>query len=143
MKFLKKLLNDFGMIMGNEVGAFWIPMAIGAGLGALKNMDQADQVKRQNKAAAAQTEYSALTGSGPGQIQQAPSMFGDVLQGAATGAAFSSANPGMFGGGTASQYSQAANIPGQTGNMIGQQQGANSLYSGSYSPGRSKWSMMS
>ena len=52
----------------------------------LKNQREQEQAKAHNKAAIAQTKYSALTGAGPGQLTQAPSAFEGALQGAASGA---------------------------------------------------------
>lgn len=108
MKFLKMLYNDFLKIMGNN-GGFWIPMAIGAGLGLLKNQEDQRQVRRMNKAAAAQTEFSPLTGMGPGQIQSAPSPWEGMLQGGMAGAQFGLAGKqaGLWGN-SGNQASQAA-----------------------------------
>lgn len=77
--------------------AIWIPLAIGAGLGALKHyaVDK-PQHKRQQLAQAEMTKYSPWTGM-KGKILTPPSAFGSMLQGAATGAMFGS----MAGGGGA------------------------------------------
>lgn len=85
--------------MGNDKG-FWIPLAVGAGLGLLKQREEAKAIKKQNEAAAAQTEFSPLTGMGPGQIQRAPSPWEGMMQGAMAGAQFYGAGKqaGMWGG---------------------------------------------
>ena len=66
--------------------AFWIPMAIGAGVGLLKNKADKERADRMNQAAATQTMYSPHTGMGPGQITQAPSGLEAAMQGGMAGA---------------------------------------------------------
>ena len=120
MSFLTDLIDSFRRVVGNEGGYFWIPMAIGAGVGLLKNQEEQAQVRAQNKAAAAQTEYSALTGMGPGQIQQAPSAWEGMMQGAMAGAQFGMAgqSAGLWGQGAGAGASQGAQMAGTQGSQI-------------------------
>lgn len=81
--------------------AFWIPMAIGAGVGLMKNKSDKEKADRMNQAAATQTMYSPHTGMGPGQITQAPSGLEAAMQGAMAGASMGSAMGSMGGAGAA------------------------------------------
>lgn len=102
--------------------AFWIPMAIGAGVGLLKNQSEREQTKKMNQAAAAQTEYSALTGMGPGQIQKMKSPWEDMLQGAAAGASFGQQFGGAGGGGAGAGAAPPVTMAGVQGSGIQQKQ---------------------
>lgn len=121
------LFNDFKRVVGNEGGYFWVPMAIGAGVGLLKNQEEQAQVRKANKAAAAQTEYSALTGMGPGQIQRAPSAWEGMMQGAMAGAQFGAAgqSAGLWGQGASGAASSAPQMAGTQGSSMYKQQSGN------------------
>lgn len=81
--------------------AFWIPLAIGAGAGLLKNeLVDKPQHKRMQRAQAEMTRYSPWTGM-QGKILTPPSAFGSMLQGATTGAMFGQMAGGMGGMGGA------------------------------------------
>lgn len=65
---------------------FWIPLAVGAGVGLLRNQMQASAAADERKRQAAITRYSPWTNM-KGQTVQDPDMLGNVLGGAVTGAA--------------------------------------------------------
>lgn len=71
--------------MKNE-GGFWIPMAVGAGVGLLKNQADKERADRMNQAAAVQTAHSPHSGLGAGQMTQAPSGLESAMQGGMAGA---------------------------------------------------------
>jgi len=107
--------------------AFWIPMAIGAGVGLMKNKSDKERADRMNQAAATQTMYSPHTGMGPGQITQAPSGLEAAMQGAMAGAQMGSAFGAMGGGGAAAGGASAvpagsAQVAGTQGSQIFQNQ---------------------
>lgn len=81
---------------------FWIPLAVGAGLGVAKNIEGQAQASAQRKAEAAKTRFSPWTGM-VGQAVKSPSLFGDVLQGGAAGAMLGQGleATGALGGGAA------------------------------------------
>ena len=88
----KKLWEDFKLIMGND-GGFWVPLAMAA-YGAYQGNQQQKQAAAMNKAAAAQTEFSPLTGSGPGQIQMSGAdALSGAIKGGMAGLQFQQANP--------------------------------------------------
>jgi len=69
--------------------------AAGAMAGKAKN-DRANEIEKSDRNLAAETaRYSPWTGMAPGQIRRSGSMFGDVAQGALSGAMMGS----QFGGG--------------------------------------------
>ena len=102
------------MILGNEGGFVWIPMAIGAAMGAIKNQGDKKKADDLNKAASVQTMYSPHTGMGRGNLTQAPSGLEAMMQGAAAGAQMG----GMMGGG-AGAAGGATSAAGGTGGMSG------------------------
>jgi hypothetical protein len=63
----------------------WIPMAIGAAIGAAKNVGDQQQANAQRKAQSQLTRYSPWTGI-QGTAVKDPSLIGNVAQGAAAGA---------------------------------------------------------
>ena len=80
MKIFKTLLKDFKKLMVND-GGFWVPLAMAA-YGAYQGHQAEQQEKRNNRAAAVQTEFAPYTGMGPGKIQNSGQNF---LTGAVTG----------------------------------------------------------
>lgn len=108
---------DLFKVINNE-GGFWIPMAVGAGLGLLKNQDDQSVMRAQNKAAAAQTEFSPLTGMGPGQIQRSPSPFEGLMQGAMAGAQFGAAGKAAGLWGKSQDAIPAATMAGTQGSQV-------------------------
>lgn len=64
---------------------FWIPMAVMAGMGAMKARQDKKQYKKNMKLEGAKATYSPWTGIGPENVQ-APSSWGTMLQYGAAGA---------------------------------------------------------
>lgn len=67
--------------------AFWIPLAIGAGLGAAKYAVDKNKEKRDRALQAATAKYSPWTGMAPQAVAE-PSLLGNVIQGGTAGAMF-------------------------------------------------------
>lgn len=63
----------------------WIPMVVGAALGAAKDMEGRAQAASERKRQAEMTRYSPWTGQ-MGKSVQDPSLMGDIATGAAMGA---------------------------------------------------------
>lgn len=76
----------------------WLPLVIGAGLGALKNLEANQMASKNRQTQSAIARYSPWTGMQPQNVQD-PSIIGDVLQGGTAGA--------MFGQGMAGAAPQA------------------------------------
>lgn len=66
---------------------FWIPAAIGAGVGAIKYLGDAEKEKRDRKLAAETIRNSPWTGMQAGPVHEA-SLFNNLLQGGTAGANF-------------------------------------------------------
>jgi hypothetical protein len=80
------------------MGWWMLPMAVGAGMGALKNK-RAQEVENSDRKLAAETQrYSPWTGLKAQPIRQAGSTFGDVLGGGMAGFGVAQ-SAGLFGGG--------------------------------------------
>jgi len=107
---MKSFLKFFKLVMGNE-GGFWIPLAMMAAGMAKNQFIDKPQAKARNMAAAAQTEYSPLTGYGPGELENKPSTVGAGMKWGATGLALNQAmgakNPFSWG----SMSGNTANAP--------------------------------
>ena len=67
--------------------AFWIPLAIGAGLGAAKYAVDKGKEKRDRALQAATAKYSPWTGMAPQAVAE-PNILGNVIQGGTAGAMF-------------------------------------------------------
>ena len=74
---------------------FWIPLAAGAGLGLLKNIEGENQASAERNRQAAIARYSPWTGMQAHTVQD-PSLIGNL----ATGAAIGSAGSGLLQGST-------------------------------------------
>lgn len=96
--------------------AFWIPLAIGAGLGVAKFAADKEKEKRERALQAATARYSPWTGMSPQAVAE-PSLMGNLVQGGTAGA--------MFG----QQFA-------------GQPQGANQLYDESTPMATGGWLQM-
>ena len=83
---------------------FWVPMAIGAGLGLMKGMSDQKQYEERQSAQAEMTKYSPWTGM-HGQVLKQPNVFGSILQGGAMGA-MAGQSMGAGGGAAAAPQSQ-------------------------------------
>jgi hypothetical protein len=106
-----------------------IPAVVGAVSGIAKNQAMQRQANASRKIRAAEIRASPWTGVAPStQVQHAGSMFGDILQGAGTGAAMGQSIKGAMG--------KAALQDAQTNawNRMGSQQpgGTGMNFSGSY-----------
>lgn len=107
------LLNDFKTLMGND--GFWIPLALAA-MGAVQGSEQEKQVRKQNQAAATQTQFSPWTRMGAGQLQaNNHSALGGAVQGGLGGLMMqqSLGKSGMFGGNTPAPAAGAVQQPMQ------------------------------
>lgn len=66
---------------------FWVPLAVGAGLGLLKYGADAQKEKKDRELQAATARLSPWTGMHPGAVKSAD-LLGNVLQGGTAGAMF-------------------------------------------------------
>lgn len=108
MHFLYQLFFGVDGLVISEA-FFWIPLAIGAALGAAKNMEGQAQAKSMRGIEAAKDRYSPWTGL-HGQMVRNPSLFGDIATGAAIGATAGSMAPaaaGAAGAAGAAEYAPA------------------------------------
>lgn len=138
MKFLKNLLKDFKLIAGNEGGWAWAIPAAMAVYGAVQGEEQADQARRMNKAAATQTEFSPWTKMGAGQLRsEGAGALGGAVQGGLSGLsmmqAYDAANAAKGAAG-ATRQGQMQQMYDQQNmqQLVDQQKGQGSLYSGTY-----------
>ena len=104
MKLLKNFL-DFLCSTWKCQGGFWVPLAIGAGVGLAKHefIDK-PRAKRMAAAEAEKTRWSPWTGM-QGQTIMPPSAADAALKWGTTGALLGMQNPGAFGGGGAAKAS--------------------------------------
>lgn len=104
-EIISRLLRRFNM-------AWWLPLALGAGAGLLKNeLVDKPQNEAMQAAEAEKTKWSPWTGM-KGQTLKPPSAFGSMLQGGATGAMI-----GQMGGKDPSK-GIAMNTPNATNQSI-------------------------
>lgn len=120
-----------------------IALLAGAAAGKIKNDQEQQEANRQRKYESERERWSPWTGVHGAYVKN-PSEMGNIVQGAGAGLSFGTANPGMFGGGSAASAAPAAtgmdesiNYSGVKGigPMSNGQAYANSLQ-GSYGPYR-------
>lgn len=98
--------------------AWWLPLALGAGAGLLKNeLVDKPQNEALQAAEAEKTKWSPWTGM-KGQTLKPPSAFGSMLQGAATGAMIGQMGGGQGGGTPDPSKGIAMNTPNATNQSI-------------------------
>lgn len=87
---------------------FWIPMAIGAAMGAAKGVNEKQQAAAHDKFRRKAIEMSPWTGMSDPGAMQTKGMMGNILGGAATGGMIGSMIPDA----TAANASMAMNMAG-------------------------------
>lgn len=141
---LKSLFNDFKAITGNDGGWVWAIPAAMAAMGAITGAEKEKQARKQNRAAATQTEFSPWTGMGKGQlVDGGAGPLAGAIQGGVSGLGMAQGMGGFQGAqaaqGTNSKWSDLMNSNNTVQTL--QNQGANMTSDTFSMPKKNQWSM--